>query len=89
MRKTNNMRTAQASWRADRNLIPHCPAIQTADRRNLNLGGCESPALIHPRTNPQRLSQLRNDGDRSIPNTKQSHEPPSGERLQNTQQEQP
>ena len=50
---------------------PHCPASQTADRRNLNLGGCESPALIHPRTNPQRLSQLRNNGYRSIPSTKQ------------------
>ena len=89
--KQTNKRTAQPSRRADRNLIPHCPAIQTADRRNLNLnlGGCESPALIHPRTNPQRLSQLRNNGDRSLPNTKQSHEPPSGERLQDTQQEQP
>ena len=85
--KQTNKRTAQPSQRADRNLIPHCPAIQTADRRNLNLGGCESPALIHPRTNPQRLSQLRNNGDRSIPNTKQSHEPPSGERLHNTQQD--
>ena len=56
-----------------------------------NLSGCESPALIHPRTNPQRLSRLRNNGYRSIPSTKQLtlREPPRGERLQTTQQEQP